>query len=135
MNISSAFPTVVHSERFLTENVARDICAQVSRHVVSVVPRLDDYICPVCLSIAWLPVRLDCAHVFCVRCVMKMQQENQRFCPLCRGEVVMQADLGTWFLSPVLGNEYMEERADQLTLIRARQPRRKARKVSQDILP
>lgn len=92
LGVSTAFPAAFKSDRFLAENVAKDACALVSQEVVSVVPRLEDYICPVCLSIAWLPVRLTCRHVFCVRCVIKMQREQKRFCPLCRGDVVMAAD-------------------------------------------
>jgi E3 ubiquitin-protein ligase BAH len=78
----------------MSENVAKALCAEVSQDIVSVVPRVEDYTCPVCLSIAWLPVRLECKHVFCVRCVIKMQRERKRFCPLCRGDVIMKANMG-----------------------------------------
>lgn len=77
----------------MADSAAKKICAQVADEVVSVVPRLEDYSCPVCMSIAWLPVRLACRHVFCVRCVIKMQRERKRQCPLCRGDVIMNADL------------------------------------------
>lgn len=77
----------------LVEGMAKDVCARIAEDVVAVVPRLEDYTCPVCLSLAWLPVRLRCNHVFCVRCVIRMQRDNQRFCPMCRGEVVMEANL------------------------------------------
>lgn len=74
------------------EAIAKNICAQVSTEVVSQVPRLDDYLCPICFSIAWLPVRLTCHHVFCIRCTVKMQREKKRTCPLCRADVIMEAD-------------------------------------------
>lgn len=83
----------MHSKRFLSESVAKELCAQVSNHVVSTVPRVEDYSCPICMSIAWLPVRLACRHIFCVRCVVKMQRDGKRQCPMCRQNVVMQADL------------------------------------------
>lgn len=98
LGVAGTFPAAVRSEHFMAESVAKDICAQVSRDVVSVVPRLDDYICPICMSIAWLPVRLECRHVFCVRCVIKMQRDSKRHCPLCRGDVVMQADLSKFLV-------------------------------------
>lgn len=93
LGASQAFPRVVQSKRFLSESVAKDLCAQVSTQVVSTVPRVDDYACPICMSIAWLPVRLDCRHVFCVRCIVKMQRDRKRQCPMCRQVNVMQADL------------------------------------------
>ncbi|KAL8405053.1 hypothetical protein RB594_009804 [Gaeumannomyces avenae] len=92
LGVSGSFPQTI-SRRFLSESVAKDLCAQVSSQVVSTVPRVDDYTCPVCLSIAYLPVRLKCRHVFCVRCVVKMQRECKQQCPMCRQKVVMQADL------------------------------------------
>lgn len=95
MGVSRTFPDALSRRHhdMLVEGMARDVCARIAEDVVAVVPRLEDYTCPVCLSLAWLPVRLRCRHVFCVRCVIKMQREEQKFCPMCRGEVVMQADL------------------------------------------
>ncbi|ERT02721.1 ring-14 protein [Sporothrix schenckii 1099-18] len=94
LDVSRTFPDATrHHHDMLVDSLARDVCARIAEDVVAVVPRLEDYTCPVCLSIAWMPVRLLCRHVFCVRCVIKMQREEQKFCPLCRGEVVMQADL------------------------------------------
>jgi E3 ubiquitin-protein ligase BAH len=85
----------------MADSATRKICAQVSDELVAVVPRLDDYTCPVCLSLAWLPVRLACQHVFCVRCVIKMQRDRKRQCPLCRQPVVLKADLGEWRIAPL----------------------------------
>ncbi|KLU84594.1 RING-14 protein [Magnaporthiopsis poae ATCC 64411] len=92
LGVSGSFPQTI-SRRFLAESVAKDLCAQVSSQVVATVPRVDDYMCPVCLSIAYLPVRFKCRHVFCVRCVVKMQRECKQQCPMCRQNVVMLADL------------------------------------------
>lgn len=55
------------------------------------IPQLDDYLCPICFAIAYWPIRLECAHVFCSRCLVKMQRKGERFCPLCRGDVIMRA--------------------------------------------
>ena len=95
LGVSRTFPDALSRRHhdLLVEGMARDVCARIAQDVIAVVPRLEDYTCPVCLSLAWLPVRLKCRHVFCVRCVIKMQRENQKLCPMCRGEVVMQADL------------------------------------------
>lgn len=44
------------------------------------------------LSLCWLPIRLDCDHLFCIRCMIKMQNQNKRYCPLCRADVVQNAN-------------------------------------------
>lgn len=94
LGASVSFRAAVRAQRFLAGNVAKKMCAQLSQEVVSVVPRVEDYSCPVCFSIAWYPVRLKCSHFFCVRCVIKMQREKKKSCPLCREDVVMDADQG-----------------------------------------
>ena len=71
--------------------MARDICAQVSSELVAQVPQLDDYLCPVCFAIAYRPVRLSCQHVFCIRCIVKIQRRRERHCPLCRADAVLDA--------------------------------------------
>ena len=45
-------------------------------------------------SICWLPVRLDCDHMFCIRCMIKMQNRNRELCPLCRAKTVLSATEG-----------------------------------------
>jgi len=63
-----------------------------SSKLLTIIPQLDDYLCPICQSISVKPVRLSCSHVFCVRCLVKLQREAKRFCPMCRSDVVLQAD-------------------------------------------
>ena len=75
-----------------TSDVARALSSQVSSQILAVVPQLSDYLCPICFSIAYRPVRLQCGHLFCIRCLIVMQREHKDKCPLCRTEVVMQAD-------------------------------------------
>ncbi|KAI5466529.1 SPX domain-containing protein [Mariannaea sp. PMI_226] len=89
--ISKAFPTALHSNKLLAGDISRDVCAQMSKELVSVVPQLNDYLCPVCFALAYLPVRLDCQHIFCIRCIIKIQRRKEKHCPLCRANVVMRA--------------------------------------------
>ncbi|ROT37925.1 RING-14 protein [Sodiomyces alkalinus F11] len=89
LGVSKTFTQQVLLDRLLASSMAKDICAQVSTQLVSVVPRLDDFICPICFVIAYRPVRLTCEHVFCIRCVIKMQRRRERYCPLCRADAVM----------------------------------------------
>ncbi|KAI1478597.1 hypothetical protein K445DRAFT_25602 [Daldinia sp. EC12] len=93
LGVSRAFPVTVQSNRLLAGNVAKDICAQMSNDLISVVPQLDDYLCPICFAVAYWPVRLDCQHIFCSRCLVKMSRKGERFCPLCRADVIMRAGL------------------------------------------
>jgi hypothetical protein len=37
-------------------------------------------------------VRLACGHLFCIRCIIYLQGQNRKDCPLCRKETVMTAD-------------------------------------------
>jgi len=91
LGVKSEFPRVMKSATFFSESVAKSICAELSKDVVSVVPQVVDYSCPVCLGLCWLPIRLDCHHLFCIRCMIKMQNRNKDQCPLCREAVIQKA--------------------------------------------
>ncbi|KAK1584725.1 SPX domain-containing protein [Colletotrichum navitas] len=91
LGVSKTFPIQVHSDKLLAGSVAKDICAQMSTDLVSVVPQISDYLCPICFAIAYRPVRLACRHVFCIRCIVKIQRRNEKHCPLCRADTVMKA--------------------------------------------
>ncbi|KAI1773706.1 SPX domain-containing protein [Hypoxylon cercidicola] len=93
LGISREFPVTIKSHSLLAGSVAKDICAQMSNDLISVVPQLDDYLCPICFVVAYWPVRLDCQHIFCSRCLVKMCRKGERFCPLCRADVIMRAGL------------------------------------------
>lgn len=72
--------------------MAKAVCAGVANEIIKIVPQLDDYLCPVCFSISYKPVRLSCSHVFCIRCMVQMQNAGTKYCPLCRDNVIMDAD-------------------------------------------
>ncbi|KAI9809636.1 MAG: hypothetical protein M1825_000068 [Sarcosagium campestre] len=82
--------------------MAKAICFTVSENILSTVPQLNDYLCPICFSISYKPVRLKCHHVFCIRCMVTMQRSREQHCPLCRGDVVLEADSAN--LDPALMN-------------------------------
>ncbi|KAJ2383374.1 hypothetical protein H4S02_005332 [Coemansia sp. RSA 2611] len=54
--------------------------------LVGIVPQIDDYLCPMCLNIAWRPLRLECNHVFCSRCIVKASKRQMFNCPVCRSK-------------------------------------------------
>jgi len=60
--------------------------------LLPIIPHVDDYACLICTSIAFKPIRLVCGHLFCVRCLVKMQKRGQDDCPMCRAKTVLTAD-------------------------------------------
>ncbi|KAF9072036.1 SPX domain-containing protein [Rhodocollybia butyracea] len=60
--------------------------------LLPIIPHLDDYSCVICTNIAFKPIRLGCGHLFCVRCLVKMQKRRQGDCPMCRAPTVGRAD-------------------------------------------
>ncbi|QDS71324.1 hypothetical protein FKW77_002036 [Venturia effusa] len=74
LSIKSTFPSQLPTS-LLTVDIAKSLSAQVSTDILSVVPSLDDYLCPVCSELAWRP------------------RQGEGRCPLCREDgAVMMAD-------------------------------------------
>lgn len=86
LNISGKFPELVSQDHIFINgsSVAQSICFVMQNKLLTLVPQLDDYTCPICMSIAFKPIRLDCGHIFCVRCLVKTKQRGRTDCPLCR---------------------------------------------------
>lgn len=87
-----ALPLSLSEGSIVTQALAKSACFQISQQILNLVPQLTDYSCPICLSIAYKPIRLRCSHVFCIRCLIVMQRDNQGHCPLCREESVLEAN-------------------------------------------
>jgi len=64
----------------------------IGENILPIIPHIDDYACLICTSIAFKPIRLSCGHLFCVRCLVKMQKRGQGHCPMCRAPTVLSAD-------------------------------------------
>lgn len=88
----NALPDLISTELLSSQSLAKSLCFKISEEVLTVIPQLNDYLCPVCFNISFKPIRLRCGHVFCIRCMIVMQRAKEDHCPLCRGPVVMQAD-------------------------------------------
>jgi E3 ubiquitin-protein ligase BAH len=74
-------------------SIARDMHAEIQSKVLQVVPQISDWECPVCYNMAWRPVSLGCCTaLFCIRCIIKLQDEKMKRCPACNAETVMNAD-------------------------------------------
>lgn len=77
---------------FYSTSLPHVLLASLTETLLPILPSLDDYACLICMSIAFKPIRLSCGHLFCVRCLVKMQQRGSNNCPLCRKETVLIAD-------------------------------------------
>jgi SPX domain len=53
-------------------SLTRIMVQAINETLLTVIPRLDDYACLICTSIAFKPIRLGCGHLFCVRCVVRL---------------------------------------------------------------
>ncbi|CAK4023103.1 Transcriptional regulator [Lecanosticta acicola] len=77
----------------LADSIARDLQAEMGSKVLAIVPQLDDWICPVCYGMAWRPVNLGCCRsVFCIRCIIQLQDNGMEKCPMCNADTVMKAN-------------------------------------------
>ncbi|KIY45090.1 hypothetical protein FISHEDRAFT_50052 [Fistulina hepatica ATCC 64428] len=87
-DVLALLPGVQANMRSLSHILVQSI----TETLLPIIPHIDDYSCIICTSIAFKPVRLSCGHLFCVRCLVKMQKRGQADCPMCRAHVVMRAD-------------------------------------------
>ncbi|KIY02784.1 uncharacterized protein Z520_01249 [Fonsecaea multimorphosa CBS 102226] len=87
----SVAQSLTKASPFMVEDLAMATCFTISEEVLSIIPQLNDYLCPICFTISWRPIRLRCGHLFCIRCMVVLQREEKDHCPLCREEVVMEA--------------------------------------------
>lgn len=90
---STVSDTLIKSP-FMAQNLAKATCFTISQELLNIIPQLNDYLCPVCFSISYKPIRLKCGHIFCIRCMVLMQREEKDHCPLCRQPVVLEATSG-----------------------------------------
>ncbi|KAL8292414.1 hypothetical protein RQP46_001026 [Phenoliferia psychrophenolica] len=68
------------------------LLSTITSTLLPIIPQLEDYECSICGDVAFKPIRLDCGHKFCVRCLVKMQKRGQDACPQCRKPVVLRAN-------------------------------------------
>lgn len=77
----------------LSESLPHILLSLLTTTLLPILPSIDDYSCAICTSVAWRPIRLDCRHLFCIRCLVKLQKKGRSDCPLCRMPgVVSSAD-------------------------------------------
>ena len=90
-SLAALAPANVNSSFQLS--LPRIVSCLLTKALMPVLPSVDDYSCLVCVSIAWHPIRLRCGHLFCIRCIVKLQKQGTNDCPLCRApNAVRDAD-------------------------------------------
>ena len=92
LHARSHIPDSITQGSAVSKDLARATCFTIANELLELLPQINDYSCPVCFGIAYKPVRLKCGHLFCIRCLIVMQTEKKNACPLCRAEVVQEAD-------------------------------------------
>lgn len=93
LGVKTTFPRQVEYPEF-SEHLAKAVCAEVNTQILSHVPQIDDYSCPMCMELQWRPVKLSCNHTFCIRCLIVMQNNKQYNCPFCRQRTIFDANSG-----------------------------------------
>ncbi|KAH7890362.1 hypothetical protein F5I97DRAFT_1933704 [Phlebopus sp. FC_14] len=73
-------------------SLSRLLVQAVGETLLPIIPHIDDYACLICTSIAFKPIRLGCGHLFCVRCLVKLQKRGKANCPMCRAPTVLKAN-------------------------------------------
>ncbi|TFK47375.1 hypothetical protein OE88DRAFT_1738671 [Heliocybe sulcata] len=73
-------------------SLPRVLVQAIGETLLPIIPHVDDYACLICTSIAFKPIRLKCGHLFCVRCLVKMQKRGKSNCPVCRAPTVLVAN-------------------------------------------
>jgi len=81
---SEGFPKFARDESFFKDNIVRSLVFQISSQLLTVIPNPEEYFCPICKEISYKPIRLDCGHLYCLRCLVKAKRLNIRDCPICR---------------------------------------------------
>lgn len=59
----------INSWTFYNTSLPHVLLASLTDTLLPILPSLDDYMCLICTSIAFKPIRLNCSHLFCVRYV------------------------------------------------------------------
>ena len=93
LGAGKTFPILIKNDTIMSGKMAKDLCAQISTDIVKIVPQPGDHECPICSFIAYRPVRMQCGHIFCLHCSIKLQHSKKRFCPMCRENVILLADI------------------------------------------
>jgi hypothetical protein len=90
-SLAALLPT--STSALLSSSLPHILLTLMTTTLLPILPSIDDYSCAICTGVAWRPIKLDCSHLFCIRCLVKLQKQGRNDCPLCRAkDVVGNAD-------------------------------------------
>ncbi|KAJ1975028.1 hypothetical protein H4R34_004491, partial [Dimargaris verticillata] len=85
LTASLEFPQLVAQSKLLfSMDLPKALSYALGEQLLMIVPQPSDYQCPLCLHLIWKPIRLQCNHIFCARCLIKAFNQRIYNCPLCR---------------------------------------------------
>ncbi|KAI7906620.1 SPX domain-containing protein [Cokeromyces recurvatus] len=84
LTASQSFPGFISTEWLINPKLINMLYSVITTKLITIIPQPEDYACPICMNVAWRPIRLACSHLFCVRCLIKAQKKKMDSCPLCR---------------------------------------------------
>lgn len=106
LTVKGRMPLLLSYEPFISDSFILKMYSAISERLISIIPQLDDFNCPVCFTIAYRPIRLRCNHVYCVQCLILLQRQQKNECPVCRTPSVLEATSGNLDLKL---QEYMKK--------------------------
>ncbi|KAF9007547.1 hypothetical protein BDQ17DRAFT_221387 [Cyathus striatus] len=117
-SLSSPPPQLTILTKFTSTSLPRVLVQAVGETLLPVIPHVDDYACLICTGIAFKPIRLNCGHLFCVQCLVKMQKRGKGNCPMCRAPCVLTADRSNvdWALVNFMQDWFPVEAKEKLKL-------------------
>jgi len=74
------------STDFFSDNACKHLTYEITNNLLSVIPDPEKYACPICQELAYKPIRLNCNHLFCLKCLIRAQKKNLDNCPVCRAK-------------------------------------------------
>jgi len=74
------------STDFFSDNACKRLTYEITNSLLSVIPDPEKYACPICQELAYKPIRLNCNHLFCLKCLIRAQKKNLDNCPVCRAK-------------------------------------------------
>ncbi|RKF72071.1 hypothetical protein GcM1_249157 [Golovinomyces cichoracearum] len=92
INVTGSISRFIKTDVIMSGSVAKFVCLKLTQDLIKIIPQLDDYLCPICFAIVWQPIRMKCHHFFCIQCTIVLQRHKSPSCPLCRKNVIMEAD-------------------------------------------
>ncbi|ORX47636.1 hypothetical protein BCR36DRAFT_256505, partial [Piromyces finnis] len=85
LNACEGLPCFVSTD-FFSDSINKCITYEITNDLLGIIPDPEKYSCPICQELAYKPIRLNCNHLFCLKCLIKAQKKNLDNCPVCRAK-------------------------------------------------